>query len=140
MCIRDGIKGGCNPTVLPEESESFTAGIIITPDRFPGLAMTIDYFDITVEDGIGAVSAKTALDKCIETGSAGFCNLINRHPVNGTLWLTGGYISTQLTNISEESTRGVDFIFDYTMDTRFGSLALEAVSYTHLTLPTILLV
>jgi len=48
-----------------------------------------------------------------ETGADGFCNLINRHPVNGTLWLTGGYISTQLTNISEESTRGIDIIFDY---------------------------
>ena len=122
------IRGGGNPTVLPEESESFTAGIILTPDRFPGLALTIDYFDITVEDGIGNVSAKTALDKCIETGAAGFCNLINRHPTNGTLWLSGGYISTQLTNISEESTTGVDIIFDYTMDTRFGSLALEGVS------------
>jgi len=122
------IKGGGNANVLPEESESVTVGLILQPKRFPGLVMTIDYFDITVEDGIGSVSAKTALDKCIETGAAGFCDLINRHPTNGTLWLTGGYISTQLTNISEESTRGVDMIFDYTMDTRFGSLALEGVS------------
>jgi outer membrane receptor protein involved in Fe transport len=122
------IRGGGNANVKPEESESMTLGLVLTPNRFPGLALTIDYFDITVEDGIGSVSAKTALDKCIETGAAGFCNLINRHPSNGTLWLTGGYISTQLTNISEESTRGVDVIFDYSMDTRFGSLALEGVS------------
>ncbi len=122
------IRGGGNPDVLPEESESMTVGLVITPDRFAGLTVTLDYFDITVEDGIGAVSAKTALDKCIETGAAGFCNLINRHPVNGTLWLTGGYISTQLTNISEESTSGIDVIFDYTRDTRFGSLTLQGVT------------
>ena len=122
------IRGGGNPEVLPEESESMTVGLVITPDRFAGLTVTLDYFDITVEDGIGAVSAKTALDKCIETGAAGFCNLINRHPVNGTLWLTGGYISTQLTNISEESTSGIDVIFDYTRDTRFGSLTLQGVT------------
>ena len=122
------IRGGGNPDVLPEESESMTVGLVITPDRFAGLTVTLDYFDITVEDGIGAVSAKTALDKCIETGAAGFCNLINRHPVNGTLWLSGGYISTQLTNISEESTSGIDVIFDYTRDTRFGSLTLQGVT------------
>jgi outer membrane receptor protein involved in Fe transport len=122
------IRGGGNPEVLPEESESMTVGLVITPDRFAGLTVTLDYFDITVEDGIGAVSAKTALDKCIETGAAGFCNLINRHPVNGTLWLSGGYISTQLTNISEESTSGIDVIFDYTRDTRFGSLTLQGVT------------
>ncbi len=122
------IRGGGNPEVLPEESESMTVGLVITPDRFAGLTVTLDYFDITVEDGIGAVSAKTALDKCIETGAAGFCNLINRHPVNGTLWLSGGYISTQLTNISEESTSGIDVIFDYTRDTRFGSLSLQGVT------------
>ena len=122
------IRGGGNPDVAPEESESITVGLVITPDRFAGLTVTLDYFDITVEDGIGAVSAKTALDKCVETGAAGFCNLINRHPVNGTLWLTGGYISTQLTNISEESTSGIDVIFDYTRDTRFGPLTLAGVT------------
>jgi outer membrane receptor protein involved in Fe transport len=122
------IRGGGNPDVAPEESESITVGLVITPDRFAGLTLTIDYFDITVEDGIGSVSAKTALDKCIETGAAGFCDLINRHPNNGSLWLTGGYISTQLTNISKESTSGIDVIFDYTRDTRFGSLTLQGVT------------
>jgi outer membrane receptor protein involved in Fe transport len=65
------IKGGGNPNINPEESESFTAGVIITPSSLPGLTVTLDYFDITVEDGIGSVSAKTALDECIATGSAG---------------------------------------------------------------------
>jgi len=44
------------------------------------------------------------------------------------LWLTGGYISAQLTNIGEETTSGFDFIFDYSMDTQYGELALEGVT------------
>ena len=72
------IKGGGNPKVAPEESESLTVGAVITPESVPGLTLTVDYFDITVEDGIGTVSAKTALDKCISTGSAQYCGLINR--------------------------------------------------------------
>ena len=122
------IKGGGNPNINPEESESFTAGIIITPNSVPGLTVTLDYFDITIEDGIGSVSAATALDNCISTGAASYCNLINRKPGNGSLWLTGGYISAQLTNISEESTSGFDIIFDYTTDTAWGALTLAGVT------------
>ena len=120
------ILSGGNVNVKPEESESFTIGAVLTP--VDGLTLTLDYFDITVEDGIGTVSAKTALDKCIETGAAAFCNLINRRPDDGSLWRTGGYISTQTTNISEESITGIDIIFDYEMDTNFGPMVFTGVS------------
>jgi len=120
------IQTGGNPNVAPEESESVTIGVVLNP--MDGLTLTVDYFDITVEDGIGTVSPKTALDKCIETGAAAFCNLINRNPVNGSLWLTGGYISAQITNISEEQTSGIDVIFDYSVDTDWGPLVVSGVT------------
>ena len=120
------IQTGGNPNVNPEESESMTIGVVLNP--MDGLTLTVDYFDITVEDGIGTVSPKTALDKCIETGAAAFCNLINRNPVNGSLWLTGGYISAQITNISEEQTSGIDVIFDYSVDTNWGPLVVSGVT------------
>ena len=120
------IQTGGNPNVKPEESESVTIGVVLNP--MDGLTLTVDYFDITVEDGIGSVSPKTALDKCIETGAAAFCNLINRNPVNGSLWLTGGYISAQTTNISEEQTSGIDVIFDYSVDTDWGPLVVSGVT------------
>ena len=120
------IQTGGNPNVKPEESESITIGVVLNP--MDGLTLTVDYFDITVEDGIGSVSPKTALDKCIETGAAAFCNLINRNPVNGSLWLTGGYISAQITNISEEQTSGIDVIFDYSVDTNWGPLVVSGVT------------
>ena len=121
-------KGGGNPNVAPEESESITIGAVITPASVPGLTLTIDYFDITVEDQIASVSAKTALDNCIATGSAVYCNLINRRADNGSLWLTGGYISSQLSNLAEETTSGLDFIFDYSFETAYGPVALEGVT------------
>ena len=120
------IQTGGNPNVAPEESESMTIGVVLNP--MDGLTLTVDYFDITVEDGIGTVSPKTALDKCIETGAAAFCNLIYRNPVNGSLWLTGGYISAQITNISEEQTSGIDVIFDYSVDTNWGPLVVSGVT------------
>ena len=121
------LQGG-RPDVEPEEASSFTAGLVATPAFIEGLTVTLDYFQINVEKGIGTIPAATALDKCLDTGIATFCDLINRNPVNGSLWLTGGYISAQTTNLSEETVEGLDIIFDYTFDTRLGLVTVEGVT------------
>ena len=121
------LQGG-NEMVAPEEAASFTAGLVATPAFVDGLTVTLDYFDIHVEQGIGTIPAATALQKCLDTGISTFCNLINRHPVNGSLWIQGGYISAQTTNLSEENVEGVDIIFDYDIDTPVGPVELQGVS------------
>ena len=122
------IRFGGNPNVAPEEAESITIGAVLTPSFIDGLTLTVDYFDISLEEGIGSIPAATSLNKCLETGQAAFCNNINRHPGSGSLWLTGGYISTQTTNISEEWVTGVDIIFDYGFDTPLGPMDIEGVT------------
>ena len=121
------LQGG-RPDVEPEEATSFTAGLVATPAFLEGLTVTLDYFQINVEKGIGTIPAATALEKCLDTGIATFCDLINRNPVNGSLWLQGGYISAQTTNLSEETVEGLDIIFDYTFDTRLGPVTVEGVT------------
>ena len=119
---------GGSAAVEPEEAESFTAGLVVTPAFLDGLTLTLDYFNINVEEGIGTIPAATALQKCLDTGISAFCDLINRHPVNGSLWLAGGYISAQTTNLSVENVEGVDLIFDYNFDTPVGPMELQGVS------------
>ena len=121
------LQGG-NLEVAPEEASSFTAGLVATPGFLDGLTVTLDYFRINVEQGIGTIPAATALEKCLDTGIATFCDLIRRHPVNGSLWLQGGYISAQTTNLSEETVEGLDIIFDYTFDTVIGPITVEGVT------------
>ena len=115
--------------VAPEEAASFTAGLVVTPAFIDGLTLTLDYFGINLELGIDNIPAATALQKCLATGIAAFCDLINRHPTNESLWLTGGYISAQTTNLSEENVEGVDIIFDYDFDTPVGPVELQGVSH-----------
>ena len=100
----------------------------MTPSFAQGLVLTVDYFDIKVEKGIDSIPAATALDKCLETGISAFCDLINRNPVNGSLWLTGGYISAQTTNLAEETVQGIDIIFDYGFDSPLGPVSLQGVT------------
>lgn len=122
------IRSSGNPMTVPEESESITAGVVWTPQSIDRLTLTLDYFDINLKQGIGAISAASTLTKCLETGSATFCDNINRHPTNGSLWLAGGYINTFTTNITEETVKGIDIIFDYNVDTPLGPLGIEGVT------------
>ena len=68
------------------------------------------------------------MTKCLETGNATFCDNINRHPTNGSLWLSGGYIDTFTTNITDETIKGLNIIFDYIVDTPLGPLGIEGVT------------
>ena len=122
------IRYGGNPMTRPEESNSMTAGVVLTPDLFGGVTVTLDYFDISLKDGIGSVPAATSLNKCLETGIDVFCDNINRDPVTGSLWLTGGYINTLTTNITEETVKGIDIIFDYGFDSPLGPMGLQGVT------------
>merc|ERR1712093_711386 len=77
---------GGNPDLEPEKSDTYTFGFVATPSAIPGLTVSMDYFDITVEDLVGTVPQKLALDSCLETGDPFFCSLVNRgHAGVGTL-------------------------------------------------------
>jgi iron complex outermembrane recepter protein len=112
------ITGG-NPLLNPESSDTYTIGGVLTPQAVPGLSLTIDYFNITVDDFISAgISSQIVLDNCLATGDAAFCDLILRAP-NGTL-AAGfgsqfGFSSTNI-NIAQLSTDGFDFQLVYGFD------------------------
>jgi iron complex outermembrane receptor protein len=122
------ITGG-NPNLRPESSDTWTAGVVFTPSFAPGLSISIDYFDITVEDFISAgVAAQTTLNNCLETGDAAFCDLITR-AASGTLAATGqpgqGFLQTNI-NIAELNTSGFDAQVLYSVDIgNLGSLSFD---------------
>jgi outer membrane receptor protein involved in Fe transport len=111
------ITGG-NPLLQPETSDTYTVGVVITPQAVPGLTISVDYFDITVDDAIEAgIPAQVTLDGCLETGNDRFCDLIIRSP-RGSLASGGpgfGFISTNL-NIAELTTSGIDVQANYSFD------------------------
>lgn len=114
---------GGNPLLDTESSDTTTFGVVITPRAIPNLSITIDYFDITVEDTItDGIPAQVALNNCLSTGDSTFCDLITRGP-SGSLAAGGpgfGFQSTNL-NIAELETSGVDVQFAYAFETGFGA-------------------
>ncbi|HKK23514.1 MAG TPA: TonB-dependent receptor, partial [Pseudohaliea sp.] len=121
------ITGG-NPNLAPEESDTYSYGLVWTPSFVEDLTITIDYFDIEVEDAIDAIASETTLDKCLETGDALFCDRINRGPGTGTLWIGDDNILSVDDNLGFIATEGFDYTVDYTLGVGdMGSVNVTAI-------------
>ena len=58
------LQGG-NPDLVPEESDTYTYGVILQPRFLPKLAMSIDYFDIEITDAVSTFGPLNALDRLL---------------------------------------------------------------------------
>ncbi|HEY0650060.1 TonB-dependent receptor plug domain-containing protein [Phenylobacterium sp.] len=112
----NGLIGG-NPNLDPETADTYTVGVVWQPDFLPGFNISVDYFDIKVKDFIAGIGADTIINRCLDTLDPFFCNLVNRDPANGSLWLdnTGFVVDTTL-NTGSLSTTGFDVSAGYRMD------------------------
>jgi iron complex outermembrane recepter protein len=118
----NGFIGG-NPNLTPEKSDTYSAGIVVTPHFIDNFSMSFDYFNIKLQDTIGAIGADTIINNCITTGDPVFCNAVHRD-ANGSLFRTQqGFITDTNVNFGSLTTRGVDAKVNYRMAIdNFGSL------------------
>lgn len=108
---------GGNPNLDPETSDSFTVGVVLTPETWAnGLTLSLDYWNIEVEDAISTgVGQEFTIEECGRTGNPLLCGLITRGP-NGNLWVgTSNVISTQV-NIGKFEVAGFDINGTYGME------------------------
>lgn len=98
---------GSNPGLTPETSESVTFGFVYSPSWADGLDVTVDYYNIELDNTISSVGAVTILNTCANTGTV-LCNLITRNPQGiVTDLLNAG------TNLGGTEVEGVDFLASY---------------------------
>jgi iron complex outermembrane recepter protein len=117
----NAVTGG-NPKLTPEKSTSYTFGVVLQPLR--GLSATVDYWNIKVNNTIGAFPPPFALNQCLNTGL--LCNFIHRDAL-GTLWLSGGgYIDGSNINVGTTQTSGIDVTatWNYSLQ-NYGSLGIS---------------
>jgi outer membrane receptor protein involved in Fe transport len=109
----NGSYGG-NPELGPERADTYSAGIVVTPTALRDLTVTVDWFDITINDTITAPPPQTVLDLCATTGSSLYCSLVHRAPGTGSLWLSNaGYITGTLLNTGTQKQDGFDIKSTY---------------------------
>ncbi len=64
------VQGGGNPNLVPEVARTSTAGVIYTPAWIPRFSVSFDYYNIVLNNAIGAINgANTAiLQECENSG------------------------------------------------------------------------
>ena len=109
---------GGNPDLEVETAETFTIGAVFNPEFVPGLSLSIDYYDIVIEDAIAAFGggANNVLTTCYTdtaVGGAGsdFCNAITRR-ADGSI----DFIALTAQNVAEITTKGIDLAASYSFD------------------------
>jgi iron complex outermembrane receptor protein len=104
---------GGNPNLKPEISDTYTAGVVWRPTFAPGLDVSVDYFDIKIDQFISRIGANLELNQCLATGSPTFCSLVHRD-ANGSLFLTNnGFVQDTTLNTGSLKTTGVDLNVNY---------------------------
>ncbi len=100
--------------IQPEESESFTAGVVLSPAQIAGLSLTVDYWRFKVSNAITRLDAQAGLDNCF-AGDQTACDTFSITPAGDLSNFTN-----PLTNVGNQDTSGIDVNIAY----RFDALGL----------------
>jgi len=131
-----------NPNLTPETADTWTAGVVITSPftsaLFNRFRLSVDWFDISVENAIGEQTVAVALQQCfdpalnpafasgsaVDVANSQFCQLVPRNTQNGGL----GNVSRTYVNNGAFSVQGIDAQLDWGFDVGPGSLNLNVLA------------
>jgi iron complex outermembrane recepter protein len=125
-----GVFRGGNTTLLPEKTDSYSAGVVWTPKFLPGFTMTLDWYQLFTTDLIlsgndfaqvlltgEVVAPNNTLNDCGTPNDIG----IIRNP-DGTLFC----INSQTGNAGKRNVQGMDMTAVYEIPTeRFGKFTFS---------------
>jgi iron complex outermembrane recepter protein len=121
---------GGNINLNPEKATTWTLGAVLQPSFLPGFSVSVDYYNIKINNQIGNPTSGDIIGACFGSLSAASatdpaCTNIRRNPVTGGLdgdpATTLGLLQL-LTNTGKLSTKGVDVIANYSRDLGFAKL------------------
>ncbi|WP_324807837.1 TonB-dependent receptor [Sphingomonas sp. LY29] len=119
--------GGAEAGLKAETSKNWSVGAVLRP-RLPAsfgqLSLSLDYFNIKVENGVSDLAGGTILSRCYSDPNfdpnAGFCRFVTRD-ANQALSVTSSFV-----NLSEDIVKGYEFNGRYAKDLFGGRFVLNA--------------
>jgi outer membrane receptor protein involved in Fe transport len=133
------ILSGVNPDLQAEKSKSLTIGMVAQPKFIPGLNIAVDYYNITVNGVIVALTAQAIANSCYDqpTLNNPFCGLFTRvrsgtgpfGEVPGNI--QGNTLVSAPFNFAKRVRRGIDFQLDYSRNLGNDFSIKANLIYTH---------
>ena len=132
-----GFQSGGNPNLKEETSDSYTVGAVIQPRFLPGFSLTVDYYNITVNDVITSLSAQSVINACYDQADINnqFCDQFQRFAGPGVGprgevpgQILEGSLSVVPLNFAKLKVRGIDVEASYRRQIgRIGELSTRLV-------------
>jgi iron complex outermembrane receptor protein len=123
-----GVSGG-NPQLAPEIANTWSVGLSLTPTALPNFTGSIDYYHISLTQGIGGIPASIILQQCLGTGNPTYCSRIVRTAqgnLSGATIAGGGYILQTNVNTGAALVSGIDLQSNYRRPLAHGWGTLSA--------------
>jgi outer membrane receptor protein involved in Fe transport len=126
---------GGNLNLKPEKANTWTLGFVFQPEFVPGFNMSLDYYNIKIEDVIGTALPGDIIAACFGSITAASaanpdCTSIRRNPLTGGLdgdpAITGGLFGPT-NNLGKLFTEGFDLLANWRGDLGFADLSLAFV-------------
>ncbi len=122
------LTGGGAGVLKAETSEATTFGIVWQPE-FADLSMSVDYFDILVEDEVDKIGGRNIVAGCYESPffpDEPLCDQFTRSSSGASLPNAILTISDQFINVSKQQIRGIDIAAQWTQEIgSFGALTVN---------------
>lgn len=116
-----------NQQLDPETSDSWTAGLILSPESVPGLQVSLDWYDISIDDAISFLTGQEIANNCVDRAGGpdpALCSLLVRESAAGNanfFAITGG--RSTYVNTSKLETAGLDLQVFYARPLGDGQLS-----------------
>ncbi len=118
---------GGNPDLKAETAKIFTAGAVLTPRFDPNLSVTVDYYQVQVDNLVSIIGTPGIIDGCFPAANpdpvlAGrppnqaYCALIHRASTSGRIL----FVSDVNQNVGTLKTAGLDVAARYNIPTSVG--------------------
>lgn len=99
-----------NRTLRPEEADTFTAGLVLSPSWFDGFRASVDYYNIKVAGQIGTIGANQVVERCYLDNLPEFCAQVATNSAGTIIGVTVNF-----QNLDRFESEGLDFEVSYRM-------------------------
>lgn len=110
-----------NPDLDPEEADTLTYGIVVSPDMLEGFTFSADHYDIEIAGAVSSLGRQETMDECFEKNNPTACANIE---LAGTTYR----IDLPYLNLDLLEVRGWDFEASYNTEVGPGDLRLRILS------------
>lgn len=119
------VYGGGNKNLTPEISHTLTLGGSYSPHYIPGFRLSVDYYDIDIDNVITSISAQTLLKQCHDSKpNDPTCGGVVTRTSSGTI----ESLTNPVRNLANYNTQGIDIEASYRMALGDGNLSFRALA------------